>query len=217
MRQLQLFTVRERRAQAWDGQYGGDCRRGMRKVRRPVPRGGHLHVVLRAECARGPLSMRHRRHRSRVEASVYRGAERAGLRLLRLENVGNHLHLLIRVGDRRALARFLRGTAGSIARQVLGRERGAAGSRKEKRKFWDATAYSRAVSWGREVKALHRYFDKNRLEAVGFGGIGLATRLRAKKSPTPRGEPGFAKTEIRVLTSSADPRASATRRPGRDL
>lgn len=172
-RQLDLFSTRQRRAQGWDGQYGGDSRPGMRKVRRPIHPGLHLHVVLRSERARGELSMRHRRHRARIEAAVHRGAARCGIRISRFENVGNHLHLLLRTPDRKALGRFLRGTAGVIARGVLGRERGRAGSSRPARRFWDGTAYTRLVSWGRELRALHGYMNKNRLEAVGFKGAYL--------------------------------------------
>lgn len=56
---------------------------------------------------------------------------------------------------------------------MLGRQRGQAGSRKAARRFWDGTAYSRIVSWGRELRALQTYLDKNRLEAVGFRGAYL--------------------------------------------
>lgn len=172
-RQLSLFSPRQRRAHGWDGQYGGDSRPGMRKVLRPIHPGLHLHVVLRSERARGDRSLLHRRHRSGVEATVYRTAARAGVRVVRFENVGNHLHLLVRVSERAALGAFLRGAAGVIARRVLGRERGQAGSRKVRRSFWDGTAYTRVVSWGRELRALRAYLDKNQLEAVGFRGAYL--------------------------------------------
>lgn len=172
-RQMDLFTPRQRRSQGWDGQYGGDSRLGMRKVLRPIDPSLHLHVVLRAERARGEHSLLHRRHRARVEAAVHRGAARFKIRILRFKNVGNHLHLLVRTPNRPALGRFLRSVAGVIARGVLGRQRGPAGSSRPARRFWDGTAYTRLVSWGRQLRALHTYLNKNRLESVGFRGAYL--------------------------------------------
>jgi hypothetical protein len=55
---------------------------------------------------------------------------RHGVKVYRVANAGNHLHLLVRFTKRRGLQNFLRGSCGLIARKVLGAERGRA-------KKWD--------------------------------------------------------------------------------
>ena len=87
------------------------------------------------------------------------------MRIYRLENVGNHLHLLVKAPTREAFQSFLRTVSGLGARLISGAKKGTA-----RGKFWDAPAYSRVVAWGRAFKALQAYFDKNKLEAIGFGG-----------------------------------------------
>jgi hypothetical protein len=47
--------------------------------------------------------------------------------------------------------------------QVTGARKG-----KPKGRFFDAVAYSKVVSWGREFAALKAYLWKNALESLGF-------------------------------------------------
>jgi REP element-mobilizing transposase RayT len=112
-----------------------------------------------------------------VELALYRHAIESGVELRRLANVGNHLHLLVRAAERKALQRFLRVVSGVIPRLVTGARKGApvAG------RFWDALVYSRVVGWGRELVAVEKYLTKNVLEALGFDGARL--RIAADGSP----------------------------------
>ena len=57
----------------------------------------------------------------------------------------------------------LRTVAAVLARRVTGARRGNAVGR-----FWDAPAYSRLLTWGREFAAVRGYCARNRLEAIGF-------------------------------------------------
>jgi hypothetical protein len=78
--------------------------------------------------------------------------------------VGNHLHLIVKAGQRENLQKFLRGFAGQTSMGVLGGKKGHKTGR-----FWDTTAYSRVVkAWGRAFDALKRYVHKNQIEALGF-------------------------------------------------
>ena len=144
-------------------EHGGDTRTGKRKVVRPFDRKRPLHVVMKATRARGPLSMLSRRNARAVESLVSETAQRAGVRVYRFTNVGNHLHLLLKAPSRRQFQRFLRVLAGRIAFHVTGAKKGNAQG-----KFWDKTAYSRLLTWGLQYDQVHSYLLKNALEAIGF-------------------------------------------------
>ena len=49
-----------------------------------------------------------------------------------------------------------------------------------KRKFWDGLAYTRLVTWGRELNAVRAYLNKNGIEAIGFRGARLRFRGTGK-------------------------------------
>jgi hypothetical protein len=70
--------------------------------------------------------MLHPNHVKKVNACVRKQAKAAGIRLYHFVNVGNHLHLVLRINDRRRFRVFIRAITGLIARQVLGAERGPA-------------------------------------------------------------------------------------------
>ena len=112
------------------------------------------------------------KNRRAVDAIIKGQAKRWGLRLYRYENVGNHLHILLRTKQRRQLAGFLRSISGLIARYLLGAERGQF----KGIKFWDARPFSRIIQWGKEYLQVQTYFDKNRLQAIGFGRLELTSR-----------------------------------------
>src|SRR4051812_8827014 len=95
--------------------HGGDHTKGKRKSRRPLDTKQALHVVLRSSSAKGSLSMLHPKHCNPIESQTHRLAKRWGVRLYRYANVGNHLHLLVKVPSRAAWRRFLRELAGTVA------------------------------------------------------------------------------------------------------
>jgi REP element-mobilizing transposase RayT len=144
--------------------HGGDTRRGRRKITRPFSPRLSTHLVLRSSKARGAWSLRHRANRAPLERLIYTRAAAAGVKVYRLANVGNHLHLLVKAPTREAFQSFLRTLAGLSARLVTGARKGLAQG-----KFWDAPAYSRVIPGG-GFPAVSAYFDKNAFDAIGFKG-----------------------------------------------
>jgi REP element-mobilizing transposase RayT len=143
--------------------FGGSLLKGNPKVRRPYNSGAALHVVLRSSRAKGPLSL-HRRYKA-IRALICKQADTFGVRLYRVANSGNHIHLLLRPSaDRKEFANFMRAISGLIARLILKAERGA----KKGIKFWDARPFSRVVNWGKAFQICVHYVEKNILEALGF-------------------------------------------------
>ena len=177
-------------------EHGGDTRTRSRKIHRPLLAGMNHHLVLRSERARGQWSFLHRRNRSRVESLIYRQASHRDVQIDRLANVGNHLHLIVRFKTTADFQRFLKAIGGLIVRTVTGARKGygisAAHSSRlvtvsktgssARRKFWDGLAYTRLVTWGRELKMVQAYLAKNTIEAIGFGGARLKIRGSGKNA-----------------------------------
>jgi len=114
------------------------------------------------------------RNADRIETIIRRQARLKGLRVYHFVNVGNHLHLVLRVDHRRlttgrrAYRAFIRAVTGLIARHVLRAERGAA----KAVKFWQARPFTRLVSWGRDYVRLSGYYmAKNSLQALPAWGF----------------------------------------------
>ena len=106
--------------------------------------------------------MLHPKNQDHVDQHTRQIAARHGVKIYRYSNVGNHLHLLVKTPTRIAFQRFLRELAGVIATLVTGAIKGSPGT------FWDGLAYSRIVTWGRDLKNLEQYFIKNIFEAAGL-------------------------------------------------
>lgn len=148
--------------------HGGEHTRGKRKTVRPIDPKQALHVVLRSSQARGELSMLRPRHCGPIHDFTQALAGRWGVRLYRYANVGNHIHLLIKVPSRAVWKRFLRELAGGIAIIVTGAKKGSGLTRNSSgRGFWDHLAFTRIVKFGRDYENLGRYLIKNLFEAAG--------------------------------------------------
>ena len=107
----------------WGGRRAGSGRKRKSPLRRVSHkrRPGHaarfpLHVVLRAR-PDAPGLRRGQVFRA-VRAALEDGAARAAFRLVHFSVQGNHLHLVVEAGDKRALSRGMQGLAVRIARAV---------------------------------------------------------------------------------------------------
>lgn len=143
------------------------------KTKRPISTKHAMHLVLKSKYTKGSRSFLLKANREAIDCILKSQAKRWGIRLYRYENVGNHLHILLKTGHRRWLAGYLRSVTGLIARHILRSERGCGKSIQ----FWEARPFSRVVTWGRAYKAIHRYFDKNRMQAVGFNWEDFSSEL----------------------------------------
>lgn len=137
--------------------HGGAESRGHRKTARPYAAKAPVHLVLQSARARGEWSMLKRKHRARVQAMIYTYAKRFKVHVYRATNVGNHLHLLVKAPERKALADYLRVLAGRVAVTVTGAKRGV----KKIGKFWDSLCWSRIVNFGRDFYNVRDYLAKN--------------------------------------------------------
>lgn len=167
--------------------FGGALLNGKRKSMRPLSSKDAIHLVLRSEWATGRDSFLARRNQPRVNQILLRFAKKFGVRIYRTAINGNHIHLLVRITNRKLYRAFIKAAAGKIASQVMGgrsfteffQEKnansianskggyGSLGSAKAA-SFWQFRPFSRVVNWGNDFKGCVDYLKQNTLEAIGF-------------------------------------------------
>jgi hypothetical protein len=143
-------------------EFGGRLLKGNAKEKRPVSVKRAMHLVVRSSKAHGSYSM-FRKERL-IQETVMKQGRRFGVKVYRLANGGDHLHLTVLPRSRAAFNSFIRSVTGLIARLILGAERGNA----KGIKFWDNRPYTKIIEWGREFRAVSQYLLQNTLEALGF-------------------------------------------------
>jgi hypothetical protein len=139
--------------------HGGSLARGRRKEKRPLSFKRPMHLVLRSEKAHGAWNLL--RHERTVDALLRKQARRHHVKIQHYVNVGNHLHIKLRVYSRESFGAFLKSFSALLARAVTGARRGHA----LRARFWDGLAFTRILYRSIEEKFLARYFTANSLEA----------------------------------------------------
>ncbi len=169
--------------------YGGELlktRKG-RAHGRPLSTKHSMHLVLRSSKAGGAWSFRIPKNSQKIKEIIERFALKYGIKILSIANVGNHLHLHIKIPSRWAYKAFIRATTSAIAMAITGINRWtkkstkntnanaevleSSGLRKETResreKFWDLRPFTRVVVGLKSFLGLEDYILLNQLE--GFG------------------------------------------------
>lgn len=164
--------------------YGGDQSRGTRKIRRPLDPRRPLHLVLRSSLAKGERSFLKTGTKHFVHDALQAAARKFGIRVLEWANVGNHIHLVIRFREADNVGRFLRAFCAKVSMRQLGVRKGESCEQvlKAKRRFWDATPFSRIV-YERLLPGfgLLRYLRKNQFEGLGWDA--RSARMLAAQLP----------------------------------
>ncbi len=149
--------------------FGGLLLKGNAKVARPISTKEPIHLVLKSAYAVGTQSMLQTYNVKRIDKIIRSHAKLCRIRIYHLVNVGNHLHLVIKLDDRKLFAKFVRTITGLIARHVLKKERGPQNSdnktKKNRYSFWVARPFTRLISWGKDYKFVARYIKKNNNQA----------------------------------------------------
>jgi hypothetical protein len=155
-------------------EYGGDLMK-TRKGRahgRPLSTRESMHLTLRSTKARGDWSLRRGANPARIDAIIKKFTVKYSVRVISKANVGNHLHLHVRLANRQAYKPFIRAVTAAIAMAVTGacRWRTKAkimGEREANIRFWDYRPFTRIVEGLRDFLALEDYIRINQLEGVG--------------------------------------------------
>lgn len=140
--------------------HGGDINKGKRKLERPLSTKHVIHLTLKSDKAKGALSFLTFKNQNLVREIIREKAKKFGVRIADMANVGDHIHLKLRIQSRRLFQNFLRAITTLIARKVTGAKKGKAFGR-----FWSGLAFTRVLKSFKEEQILTGYFIANRLEA----------------------------------------------------
>lgn len=141
--------------------FGGSLLNGNNpKVKRPLESKLPVHLTLRA-CKGG---MRLPRTLSTVDKIVWETAKRHGIKIYRYANVGNHLHIVLKISHIYRWSAFIRELTGRIASVM--REFNITNTGE---KFWLHRPFTRIVrGWKKAYRHVCEYVHLNVLEAEGF-------------------------------------------------
>lgn len=162
--------------------FGGSLLKGHAKIARPLNTKEAVHLVLKSKQAIGPSSMLRPHNTKKIDAIIREQAKASGITIYQLVNVGNHLHMVLRIKNLFLYDRFIRSVTGLIARHVTRRERargrkflslaelikkesGLSSQLSNTRRFWEARPFTRLIAWGRDFNYVKNYMDKNRNQA----------------------------------------------------
>lgn len=131
-----------------------------------------MHLVLRSSMAKGSNSFL--MHRREVDRTVRQLGRKFGVKVYRLANAGNHLHLIILPRSRTAYLGFIRSITGLLPRIVMGIQKGNPLGVS----FWDKRPFTRIIEWGQDFQNVCSYLLQNTLEALGFVPYSRKFRIR---------------------------------------
>lgn len=139
--------------------FGGSKLKSNPKSKRPLSTKYALHLVLRANAS----VLKKQSVFTAVDQTVASTCRKHGIRLYEYANVGNHLHLLIRLRAVSGWAAFIRELTGRLAQIASPNGCG---------RFWMCRPFTRIVrGWNRAYRTVKDYVWMNVLESEG-----LATR-----------------------------------------
>jgi REP element-mobilizing transposase RayT len=147
--------------------YGGELlktRKG-RSTGRPLSTKFTMHLVLRSSKAKGKNSFRN--FKKEITQILEKFGTKFGITIVRMANVGNHIHLQIKLSNRFTYKPFIRAITAAIAMKVSGRNRWTNAATK-KEKFWDLRPFSRVIESFKGFLNLGDYIEINQLEGFGY-------------------------------------------------
>jgi REP element-mobilizing transposase RayT len=139
--------------------FGGSLLTSNPKGKRPLHSKLPILLTLRAErsCLRKPGAFHV------VNQLVRATAKRHGIRIYKYANVGNHLHILIKIPHVHRWAAFIRELTGRIAQALLARI-----DLPKNLRFWKFRPHTRIVrGWQKAYTTAKEYIYLNQLEADG--------------------------------------------------
>lgn len=137
--------------------FGGEALKGNARSARPLDSKLPIHLTLRATKS----VLRTPKHFGIVERIISDVAKKHGVKIYKHANVGNHLHLAIKIPRVKRWAAFIReltGRLGLALKKAMGGE-----------KLWLFRPHTRIVrGWKKAFRIVKEYIELNRWEAEGF-------------------------------------------------
>lgn len=151
--------------------YGGsllNTRKG-RSRGRPLSTSSTMHLVLRSDLAKGAQSFS--RYKKEIRYILDRFAKKYHVQIFSYANVGNHLHLHIKLAKRQLYYPFIRAISASIMMKVTGISRWTKSTQSNLlsgKRFWTHRPFSRVLSSFKERLNLKDYIAINQFEGFGY-------------------------------------------------
>lgn len=148
--------------------YGGELlrtRRG-RLQGRPLDTKNTMHIVMRSSRAQGDLSFKKSKNEIKIKQILSKFSQKYGIKIVSFANVGNHLHLQVKLSNRLGYKSFIRATSAAIMMAVTGVSRWHQDS--DKKKFWDYRPFTRVIESFLGFLNLKDYIKINQMEGFGY-------------------------------------------------
>jgi len=169
---FEYFDKKDVRKRFGRTQHGGAKTRGHRKLERPLSTKNWIHLILKSDKAKGPLSFLLPRNKQIIQLILREKSKKFGVTLVDGANVGNHLHLKIKIQNRESFQKFLKSVTCLIARKVTGARRG-----KKFGRFWQGLAFTRVLTSSLEELNLKGYISK----PIAFKRTGVRKLAKDRK------------------------------------
>jgi len=146
-------------------QFGGTLlKKSNAKSARPLSTKHAVHVVLSSSKATGEWSLRSLKNQKMVERVLKRLAKLYGIKIHEFGNVGNNVHILLKLPHRKVFSPFIRALSGTIALKATGSNKLS----KLKEKFWDQRPWTRIVELTRRYSLATDQVIQNHLIRIGI-------------------------------------------------
>ena len=129
------------------------------KTKRPLDSKMPIHLVLKANKSvlRLPKTFK------QVTTTLEKKSKKYGVKIYRQANVGNHIHLVVRLTNRKLWNGFIRDFTSTLSHELR-----TLGVLAKEQKLWKYRPFTRIVSgWKKAFKSLLNYIFLNQLEAEG--------------------------------------------------
>lgn len=150
--------------------YGGQLRntRRGRQGARALTTTGSIHLVLRSSRARGAWSFLLSKNRMIIKSALNTHAKKNFVNIISVANVGNHLHIHLKIADRILYKRFIRAVTGIIALKIMSASKNTPRVVNSATRFWDYRPFTRIITDFKYFLNLEDYILINQFEGLGF-------------------------------------------------
>jgi REP element-mobilizing transposase RayT len=104
----------------------------------------------------------------KIQLILQKFSAKYGVTLLSVANVGNHLHIHLKLSNRRTYSPFIRAITSAIAMAASGTSRWCTKAQKGIRKFWDYRPFTKVVESHQYFLNLKDYVQINKFEGQGY-------------------------------------------------
>lgn len=152
--------------------YGGALRKkAANRLARPlVFRSGSMHISLKSTKAKGKYSFQSKLNRTRVKQFIESFSNKKGVQVISMANVGNHIHLHVKLHNKALYKAWIRGLTSGLAMIAMGLS-GLKELKEAGKKFWDHRPFSRVIESFKHFLTAKKYIEINQLEGMGIPRI----------------------------------------------